>query len=116
ESMGIHESGGRPFEDLLKERLQENGGSPVLLVLDNFEHLLTAASLVVELLEASSLLKVLVTSREALRVYGEHEFPVPPLALPEARQLDSPDALLANAAVALFAQRAAAVKPDFALT
>ena len=116
ESMGIHQTAGRPFQDLLKENLRETGASPVLLLLDNFEHILPAASLVVDLLEASSVLKVLVTSREALRVYGEHEFPVPPLALPEFRRMESPETLLRNAAVALFAQRAAAVKPDFALT
>jgi len=116
ESMGIHESGGRPFRDLMKEYLRANAGAPILLVLDNFEHIMAASSLVVELLESSGALKVLVTSREALHVYGEHEFPVPPLALPDARQLESPDALLSNAAVALFAQRAAAVKPDFTVS
>jgi predicted ATPase/DNA-binding winged helix-turn-helix (wHTH) protein len=115
ESMGIHESG-RPFRDLLKQHLRDNSGSRTVLILDNFEHLMAASPLVVELLEAAGALKVLVTSREALRVYGEHEFPVPPLALPDARQLESPDALLSNAAVALFAQRAAAVKPDFTIS
>ena len=115
ESMGIPQAGGRPVRDLLKEHLRESGASAVLLLLDNFEHILPAASLVVELLEASSALKVLATSRAALRVYGEHEFPVPPLPLPEPGEIESPEALLRNAAVALFAQRAAAVKPDFTL-
>ncbi len=116
ESVGIRQTGGRPFQDLLKEHLREIGSSPILLLLDNFEHILPASSLVVDLLEASGTLKVLVTSRAALRVYGEHEFPVPPLALPELRPAHSPQDLLRNPAVALFAQRAAAVKPDFMVT
>jgi len=116
ESMGLHETGGRPFQDLLKEYLHGAGAIPMLLLLDNFEHILPAASLVVKLLEASGVLKVLVTSRAALRVYGEHEFPVPPLALPELPEMESPEKLLQNPAVGLFVQRAAAVKPDFALT
>ena len=115
ESMGIRQTGGRPFLQLLKNYLRDNP-APTLLLLDNFEHILAASSLVVELLESSGTLKVLVTSRAALRVYGEHEFPVPPLALPDLRQMHSPEALLRNPAVALFAQRAAAVKPDFTLT
>lgn len=115
ESMGIGQTGGQPFLNLLKAYLRETGLS-VLLLLDNFEHILSASSSVVDLLEASGALKVLVTSRAALRVYGEHEFPVPPLALPEPSQMQSPETLLRNPSVALFAQRAAAVKPDFALT
>ena len=116
ESIGLRQTGGRPYPDLLKEHLREIAPAPVLLLLDNFEHILPASSLVVDLLEASGALKILVTSRAALRVYGEHEFPVPPLALPEFRQVHSPEALLRNPAVALFAQRAAAVKPDFSVT
>jgi predicted ATPase len=61
-------------------------------------------------------LKVLVTSRAALRIYGEHEFPVPPLPVPDSRQMHSLEAVLSNPAVALFSQRAAAVKPDFTVT
>jgi predicted ATPase/DNA-binding winged helix-turn-helix (wHTH) protein len=116
QAVGLPESLGRGFMDLLKHFLQEFGPSPVLLLLDNLEHILPASSVVVELLEASPALKVLVTSRAALRVYGEYEFPVPPLELPDVRQLDSLDALAGNPAVALFAQRAAAVKSDFKLT
>lgn len=116
ESMGLRQTGGRPSEELLKDWLRQTGPVPVLLLLDNFEHLLPASALIVDLLQASASLKILVTSRAALRVYGEHEFPVPPLALPEERQIHSLEALLKNPAVALFAQRAAAVKPDFSLT
>jgi predicted ATPase/DNA-binding winged helix-turn-helix (wHTH) protein len=116
ESLGIHQTGGRPVLDLLKDYLREAGPSPVLLLLDNFEHILAASSLVVELLDSSAALKILVTSRAALRVYGEHEFPLLPLPLPDSRQMHSLEALLSNPSVALFSQRAAAVKPDFTLT
>jgi predicted ATPase len=60
-------------------------------------------------------LKILVTSRAALHVYGEHEFPVPPLALPDSRSKPSVEILSKCPAVALFVQRAGAVKPDFEL-
>ena len=78
ESLGIHQTGGRPVQDLLKDYLREAGPSPVLLLLDNFEHILAASSLVVELLDASATLKVLVTSRAALRLYAEHDFQCSP--------------------------------------
>jgi len=116
ESLGIHQTGGRSVQDLLKDYLREADPSPVLLLLDNFEHILAASSLVVELLGASATLKVLVTSRAALHVYAEHEFPVLPLPLPDSRQMLSLEALVSNPAVALFSQRAAAVKPDFTIT
>jgi predicted ATPase/DNA-binding winged helix-turn-helix (wHTH) protein len=114
-SLGIHEAGGRQFVDLLKDYFRESGASPVLLLLDNMEHILAASAMVVELIEASAGLKVLVTSRAALRVYGEHEFPVPPLALPDPDQLQSFERLVSNPSVVLFAQRATAVKADFQL-
>src|SRR5271169_3630207 len=87
----------------------------MLLVLDNFEHLIQAAPTVADLLAISSHLKIMVTSREALHVYGEHEFPVPPLMLPDVRSISSVEALSQYPAVALFVQRAVAVKPDFEL-
>jgi len=86
----------------------------LLLVLDNFEHLAPAASLVAALLAACPRLAVLATSRAALRVRGEHELPVAPLALPPDERLP-PEALARYAAVDLFVRRAAAVRPDFAL-
>jgi predicted ATPase len=116
ESVGIRETGGRPFIDLLKSHFREREPSPALLLLDNLEHILAASAFVVDLIEASQTLKVLVTSRSPLRVYGEHEFPVPPLALPDPHHLHSLSALIVNPSVSLFAQRAAAVKPDFQLT
>src|SRR5690242_9707660 len=94
ESLGIQQPGSRPMLDLLKDYLRDAAPSPVLLLLDNFEHILAASSLVVELLGSSAALKILVTSRAALRVYGEHEFPLLPLPLPDSRQMDSLEALL----------------------
>jgi len=115
ESLGIHEAGGRQFVDLLKDYFSESGQSPVLLLLDNMEHILPASELVVDLIQASRTLKILVTSRAPLRVYGEHEYPVPPLPLPYPHQLLSFEQLISNPSVILFAQRAAAVKPEFRL-
>ena len=85
----------------------------MLLVLDNFEQVVAAAPLVAELLAACPRLKCLVTSRVVLRLSGEHEFPVPPLDLPDPRHLPAVETLSQYAAVALFIQRALAVKPDF---
>lgn len=87
----------------------------LLLVLDNFEQLAAAASLIGSLLDACASLKILVTSRVVLHVYGEHEYPLMPLALPEGDSL-SPEELAEAPAVALFVQRATAVNPDFRLT
>jgi predicted ATPase len=99
----------------LKRRLQDSAGGPMLLLLDSFEHLVSAAPLVAELSAAGPGSKVLVTSRSPLHVYGEHEFPVPPLTLPDARTA-SVQELSQSEAIVLFCQRAAAVKPDFAVT
>src|SRR5277367_4899951 len=87
----------------------------MLLLLDNFEHLIQASPVVAELLATAPNLKILVTSRAALHVYGEHEFPVPPLALPDSKSMPSLEALSKCPAIALFVQRAAAAKPDFEL-
>lgn len=116
QALDIRETGGQSFLEVVKGFLEERGSSPMLLLLDNLEHLLSAAPLVAELLELCRGLKVLVTSQAALRIYGEHEFPVLPLETPDATQFNSFEALKKNPAVALFAQRAAAVRPDFRLT
>ena len=87
----------------------------LLLLLDNLEHLLPAAAWVAELLEAVPGLTILVTSRVNLRVYGEHEFRVPPLRLPSSTEQDVAE-LLRSEAVQLFVQRARAVKPELATT
>jgi predicted ATPase/class 3 adenylate cyclase len=111
--LGLQESGNHPLLDVLRDYL---AGRELLLVLDNFEHVLPAAGLVAELLERSPGLTVLVTSRAPLHLRAEHEFPVPPLALPDPGVLPSVETLAHVAAVALYVERAVAVKPDFALT
>ena len=112
QALGI-QTGTRPAAEGIKDYV---GGRQLLLVLDNFEQILPAAPLVAELLGGSSGLKIMVTSRAALRVRGEYEFPVPALALPNPRRLPSPGALSQFTAVALFIERATAIRPDFAVT
>jgi predicted ATPase/DNA-binding winged helix-turn-helix (wHTH) protein len=114
QTLGIRQAGGQSPLEILKENLRESS-APMLLLLDNFEHLVEAAPTVAELLAIAPNLKILVTSRAALHVYGEHEFPVPPLALPDSRSMSTVEILSQCPAVALFAQRAVAAKPDFAL-
>jgi predicted ATPase/DNA-binding XRE family transcriptional regulator len=116
QALGIGEGTGRPLQPRLHEELEP---LDLLLLLDNFEHVLPAASQVTELLAACPRVKVLVTSRAALRVRAEHELAVLPLALPDpARQQGAltADLLAGYAAIELFVQRAQAVKPEFALT
>jgi predicted ATPase/DNA-binding CsgD family transcriptional regulator len=85
----------------------------LLLILDNFEHLLPGALVISELLQATSQFKVLATSREALHLYGEYEYPVPPLPLPETISVPLGEQ---GAAIALFVERARAVRPSFTLS
>jgi predicted ATPase len=115
QTLGIREGGGQSPLEILKKNLQESAGAPILLLLDNFEHLAQAAPVVADLLAMAPDLKILVTSRGALHIYGEHEFPVPPLALPDSRATPAVEDLLQFPAVALFVQRAVAAKPDFLL-
>jgi predicted ATPase len=115
QTLGIREGGGLSPLEILKKNLQESAGAPILLLLDNFEHLVQAAPVVADLLAMAPDLKILVTSRGALHIYGEHEFPVPPLALPDSRSTPAVGDLSQFPAVALFVQRAIAAKPDFLL-
>jgi predicted ATPase/serine/threonine protein kinase len=115
QTLGIREAAGQSPVEILKEHLQHSLRAPMLLLLDNFEQLVQAAPMVAELLTVAPNLKVLVTSRAALHVYGEHEFPVPPLALPDSQSMPPVEVLSQYPAVALFVQRALAVKPDFEL-
>jgi len=115
QTLGIREAGGQSPLEILKQNLQDSMSAPMLLVLDNFEHLIQAAPTVAALLAMGTNLKIMVTSRAALHVYGEHEFPVPPLALPDSRSMPPVEILSKYPAVALFVQRAVAVKPDFEL-
>lgn len=88
-------------------------GRRVLLVLDNFEHLPAAVPHLTELLDHLAGLQLLVTSRVPLRAYGEHEWPVAPLPLPG--RASAPQVLQQNPAAALFAARARAAAPGFAI-
>jgi non-specific serine/threonine protein kinase len=98
----------------LLERIRDYLSSRhVLLVLDNFEHVMPAAMLVADLLEACPRLKVLVTSREPLRLRWEHRMQVSPLALPDPSRPPSAQDLAANPAVALFIERARAANLSF---
>jgi predicted ATPase/DNA-binding CsgD family transcriptional regulator len=113
QALDLKESGARPLLDLLKGYLKDKY---VLLLLDNFEQVLPAAPHLTDLLASCPDLKLLVTSRAVLHVQGEHEFPVPPLALPDLKQLPEHTSLSHYAAVMLFIQRAQAARPDFQLT
>jgi predicted ATPase/transcriptional regulator with XRE-family HTH domain len=88
----------------------------MLLVLDNFEQIVEAADDLAELLQAAGGVSTLVTSRVVLRVYGEHEYPVAPLAVPAVEESMAPEALLSFPAIALFVERSRAARPGFALT
>jgi predicted ATPase len=113
-TVGLRETSDRPLLDKLKEELRDR---MMLLLLDNFEQVTAAAPQVGELLRDCRQLKLLVTSREVLRVRGEHVFPLPPLGLPRA-DLKQPsiEQLTDCEAIRLFIERAQAVKPDFELT
>ena len=86
-----------------------------LLILDNFERLLSARKLVSDLLATSPRLKILITSRAALQIYGEQEFMVPPLAIADIESVKGQQLWAQAPAVALFVQRAQAVNPNFSL-
>lgn len=111
--LGIKESAGKSIAESLQEYLR---GKSLLLILDNFEQVIDGAPWIAQLLAACGDLKVLITSREALRIGGEYEYPVPPLPLPSLGQMSSRESLVEFAAIELFVQRAKAVKPDFQLT
>ena len=100
EAFDIRRVAHRPLPQLIAEKLRNSGR--YLLLLDNFEHLQPAATLVADVLEACPMLKLLVTTRQCLHIYGEQEFPIAPL--PEASAME------------LFVQRATAVWPGFTLT
>ena len=112
-TLGIREGHGRAPAETLLEYLREK---QLLLLLDNFEQVLDATPLVADLLRTGSRLKVLITSRSALRISGEHELAVPPLELPNGRSPLRADVARRYPAIELFVQRARSVQPEFALT
>ena len=113
ETMAVREAPGSMLLESLADHLVRRR---TLLVLDNFEHVLAAAPTVLELLAACPQLTVLVTSREALHLSGEHEFPVPPLQVPQDRDPPTVQAIAENEAVRLYVERASAKRPGFQLS
>jgi predicted ATPase/transcriptional regulator with XRE-family HTH domain/Tfp pilus assembly protein PilF len=112
-ALQVKEVAGEPPLASLKAHLQQRS---TLLILDNFEHLLAAATVVAELLAAAGRLKVLATSREPLRLRGEHQVPVAPLPSPAPSAHPQLEQLARNDAVRLFFERASAARLDFMLT
>ncbi len=115
QALGVRETGNQSSQESLKDYVG-NLDQPTLLLLDNFEHLVSAAPMITQLLSSSPKLKVAVTSQAPLHVYGEHEFPVPPLGLPDLKSLPPWEVLSRHPAVALFLERARAVKHEFAIS
>ncbi|GAC1637258.1 MAG: hypothetical protein NVS4B9_30390 [Ktedonobacteraceae bacterium] len=112
-TLELKDVGQHSLPELLKAYLQNKR---MLLLLDNFEQVVTAATKLLELLACCPYLKLLITSRLVLHVRCEYEFPIPPLELPDLQELPERHALARYAAVALFIQRAQAIKPDFHMT
>jgi predicted ATPase/class 3 adenylate cyclase len=112
QALGLTDSGARPPLERVIEHVRDKR---LLLLLDNFEQLTSASDVLGTLLKAAADLKIVVTSRAVLRVYGEQEFSVPPLALPD-KTAQTADSVSQYEAVRLFIERAVAVKPDFNVT
>jgi predicted ATPase/DNA-binding CsgD family transcriptional regulator len=113
-ALGLREQPGRSPAEALSRYL---GSRNVMLVLDNCEHLVEACAALAEaLLRFCPRLRVLATSREALDITGEVAWPVPPLSLPDVRRLSDVESLPRYESARLFLERAAAVRPAFALT
>ncbi|HLM80404.1 MAG TPA: protein kinase [Terriglobales bacterium] len=116
QAIGLREVPGESSRETLREYVRALA-QPLLFLLDNFEHLISAGAEIAELLTLNPNLTIVVTSQALLHVYGEHEFPVPSLAAPDTRFAPTtPDAISRFPAVALFLERAKAVKHDFTVT
>jgi predicted ATPase/DNA-binding CsgD family transcriptional regulator len=112
-ALGLWEALDRPLLDHVRDYLHEQH---LQLLLDNFEHVAAASPQLAALLVSCPRLHLLVTSRAALHLSGEYEFPVPPLPTPDLTQLEDAQALAQVAAVCLFVERAHAIQPAFGLT
>jgi predicted ATPase/DNA-binding CsgD family transcriptional regulator/transcriptional regulator with XRE-family HTH domain len=110
QTLGFGEAGKQSPLELLKDNLR---GKELLILIDNFEQVAAAAPLLEELIATCPKLKLLVTSRTVLHSRNEQEFPVPPLALPNLKNLPGVEELSRFAAVSLFIQRSQVAKPDF---
>jgi non-specific serine/threonine protein kinase len=113
QTLGVYESGGLPPAEGLQRALHDR---QLLLVLDSFEHVLSAAGELAWLLEICPRIKLLVTSREPLLLRWEREVPVSPLELPVPCQARDPVGAMQAPAIALFVQRAQDIDPDFRLS
>lgn len=111
--LGVKESADRPLADAVIDSLRDK---QTLLVLDNFEQVTGATSLVGALLKTTPRLKAIVTSRVPLRLYGEKEYLIPPLQLPDIKRLPPIERLTQYESVRLFIERAQDVKSDFEVT
>ncbi len=110
QALGVMGPGSQTIADRLTRLLD---GQRMLVVLDNFEHVMAAAPALASLLQSTRTVSVLVTSRTPLHISGEHEFPVDPLELPDLR---SPTGRIAQSpACALFEARTRAVRGDFTI-
>ena len=112
-ALSLREEGSRPIIETVEDYLRHKRA---LLLIDNFEQVISAAPLVSQLLGTAPGLKVIVTSRAPLRVSGEQEYPVPPMSMPDPRRIDDVESLATYESIKLFLQRARAVKPNFVLT
>src|SRR5918994_3610329 len=112
-ALDVGPADGRPSEEGLRDFLRDR---QMLLVLDNLEQVIGAAPLVGELLAGCPGLKVLATSRSLLRIYGEREYPVPAMGLPDPGRLPPSEELAGYEAVGLFLERARSVRKDFRIT
>ena len=112
QALGLLPSGALSDEDAISDALD---GRATVLILDNLEHLLQAVGVLVMLLSRCPGLTIVATSRAALQIAGEHEFPLAPLPIPPADEALPVHALAANPAVDLFVRRAQAVRPQFVL-
>jgi predicted ATPase len=113
QSLGLRHTGGMPLAEALQLYVGSAVEAPTLLLLDNFEQVVSAAPLLTALLAASPRLKMLVTSRAVLDLSGEYHFPLPSLPTPDPQQLPPFKELVQNPAVALFLERATAVDNAF---
>ncbi len=112
QNLKVEETGNTSMLESVKDHLHNR---QVLLVLDNFEHVVDSAPLINELLAAAPRIKILITSREELLIYGEHVYRLLPLALPDAAQHRNPKTLLEFSAIALFVERVQSTQTEFSL-
>lgn len=113
QNLSVREEGTKPILESVKDHLAHK---ELLLIFDNFEQILEGARFVSEILTAAPQVKALATSRARLRLYGEYEYAVPAMALPDPDRLPTLSTLSEYESVALFVERARAVKHDFQLT